>query len=125
MDKEVKRAEDFSWMNFHYSSMGMWKSKNHSLILSDDNRTFTCRIPFDDINGYLEPNLLVNASFRRKETSDSNYLGIINLGNTCFMNSCLQMLFYIRPLRKIIVDSKAKHKVVKTLRDVFLRLIDV
>lgn len=40
------------------------------------------------------------------------------------MNSCLQMLFYIRPLRRIILDSKSKNKLINELKEVFIMLMD-
>lgn len=40
------------------------------------------------------------------------------------MNSCLQMLFYIKPFRKIILETKSDNKVIKELKNVFIMLMD-
>ncbi len=39
------------------------------------------------------------------------------------MNSILQILFFLKPLRKMVIDYKGEGKIMLTLRDVFLSLI--
>ena len=34
------------------------------------------------------------------------------------------MLFYIRPLRKLILDTKSDNKLIKELREVFIMLME-
>ena len=40
------------------------------------------------------------------------------------MNSILQILYYIRPLRKTVVDYAGESKTMLTLREVFLNLTE-
>ncbi len=72
----------------------------------------------------MEPNLLLTITVKKKENSNTPHLGIANLGNTCYMNSCLQMLFYLSPLRKIILDTKSTNNLIKELREVFIMLME-
>jgi ubiquitin C-terminal hydrolase len=40
------------------------------------------------------------------------------------MNSVLQILFYIRPLRRLVFDYKGTNNILKVLRDIFVDLMD-
>lgn len=62
--------------------------------------------------------------FQRETEQEERFVGIRNEGNTCYMNSILQVLFFMRPLRKIIVDYKGEGKIILALKDVFLGLMD-
>jgi len=40
------------------------------------------------------------------------------------MNSILQILYFLRPLRKQIIESDSDTKLIKVLRDIFFSLMD-
>jgi len=40
----------------------------------------------------------------------SNMIGLINLGNTCYINCCIQILNNIKPLEKILKNNKNNYK---------------
>lgn len=40
------------------------------------------------------------------------------------MNSILQILFFLRPLRKMIVEYQGEGKIILALREIFLNLLE-
>jgi hypothetical protein len=62
--------------------------------------------------------------FDRENEQEERFVGIRNEGNTCYMNSILQILFFMRPLRKMVVEYQGEGKVMLALREVFLGLMD-
>ena len=40
------------------------------------------------------------------------------------MNSILQILFFMRPLRKMVVEYQGEGKVMLALKEIFMKLID-
>ena len=54
-----------------------------------------------------------------EEEKDCKWKGIMNSGNICYFNSLIQILFFIKPLRKIIIEDTKKSKMMENLQEFF------
>lgn len=72
----------------------------------------------------VESDILVDLFLSRKGKEAHEYQGLINQGNTCYMNSYLQMLFHIDCLRHMVfqIGGTMPGKFPATLQNVFYRL---
>jgi len=50
---------------------------------------------------------------------DTDLYGIINMGNSCYINSGIQMLFHNDKLNKIILSSESENKVIKAYIELY------
>ena len=77
---------------------------------------------------YLNNKLLLQVIFDRDIQRTSEYLGLLNDGNICYMNSLLQVLYHCMPLRKIIVEQprnkENKNNIfIRYLQEIFIDLM--
>ncbi len=56
---------------------------------------------------YSKHNLLFEIVLVKHIPSSKEFKGIRNEGNTCYMNSIIQILYFLRPFRKLIIESKS------------------
>lgn len=56
---------------------------------------------------------------------EKSFRGIQNEGSTCYMNSTLQILYFLRPLRKTILDFDGKSSIMRAIKRIFIDLLDV
>ena len=55
--------------------------------------------------GAIESDMFVVLTLRAEEEISEEYKGLVNHGNTCYMNSYLQMLFNLTKFREIIFSA--------------------
>ena len=91
----------------------------------DHPNCFSFLIEDRDLDMYTKPSLAMELVVSQEPKREKEYKGIRNEGCTCYMNSTLQILFFIRPLRKIIVEYSGNNKIVLTLKTIFCELMDL
>jgi len=52
----------------------------------------------------------------------SNSIGLQNCGNTCYMNSAIQMLYSINEIREYIINENMNNVILKNLKKIFLEI---
>ena len=55
--------------------------------------------------------------------SYSGYVGIVNQGATCYLNSLVQCMFYDLVFRTLVLESKSESAVFVALKDIFSYLL--
>ena len=53
----------------------------------------------------------------------SNSIGLQNCGNTCYMNSAIQMLYSINEIREYIINENMNNVILKNLKKYFWKSI--
>jgi ubiquitin carboxyl-terminal hydrolase 7 len=72
----------------------------------------------------VESDIFVDLFLSRNRNEAKQYQGLINQGNTCYMNSYLQMLFHLNCLRHMVfsIGGITPGRFPATLQNVFYRL---
>jgi hypothetical protein len=73
---------------------------------------------------YFKPRLALEITVKKEPPREPMFRGIQNEGNTCYMNSTLQILFFLRPLRKTLFDFDGKSPLMEAIKRVFVELYD-
>lgn len=70
--------------------------------------------------------MFIDLYLHRVPDNSTQMLGLINQGNTCYMNSYLQMLFHIDKLRTLVfhLNQTIPGKFPATLQSVFYKLAE-
>jgi hypothetical protein len=86
-------------------------SFSHAVSLNFASRTFFCEICRDVLSDQDYPALLAlqlqwqESCAQLEERPEAGLVGLVNLGNTCFMNSVLQGLSHTAAFRRFILDA--------------------
>ena len=108
-------------MKVHYCDT-KWRVK--WLECQYESPIFSSMIPVHDIPFVLKEKLLIEMMFEKRRTFERGFIGIENEGNTCYINSILQVFYYIIPVRKIILEKevKSENKLLQSLQELFISL---
>jgi ubiquitin C-terminal hydrolase len=71
------------------------------------------------------PEFLGTQCIKNHEKKDKSMIGIVNLGNTCFLNSCIQVLNYTSELAEILKQNDLKKDEDGTVSSEWLELYDM
>lgn len=55
---------------------------------------------------------------------ERSFRGIQNEGSTCYMNSTLQILYFLRPLRKTLLEFEGKSSLMRVVKRIFIELLE-
>lgn len=116
----VKLQEDHE-VSFTIQTIGGKKTKKLSTTYTFSaavrSRGFKDFIPIDEIDSYTYEGKLkfqIDIKFQPPQSNKINYrktvgyIGLLNQGSTCYMNSALQCLFHICAFRKIVFSLPTK-----------------
>jgi len=98
-------------LTVHYFERSMWKSELVRVSEQEKSATSADEYWFllYDFETYVDQrNLFLDIKLKyRQRPLNSNrqrHSGLENIGNTCYMNSFIQALFFIKPLRKALFE---------------------
>ena len=70
----------------------------------------------------LDEYLILKFIFKKKPRSSKDHLGIINEGNTCYMNSIIQTLFNLQIVHKLIFENQNYNEIMLNFKELFNKL---
>ena len=109
--KSVKIINSLNEANHLFISIIMKEIKDENNVLGNDLMHYLGKIDHFNRQGYRLGNQISDWKLNyREEVNLTSFIGLKNLGCTCYMNSLLQVLYHIIPFRESLLECNCKEE---------------
>ena len=112
-------------LTYHSGERVEYKTYRMEAKSSEHTNAYSFIIDDKSFDVYFKPRLAIEFTVHKELPREKSFRGIQNEGSTCYMNSTLQILYFLRPLRKTILDFEGKSSLMRAIKRIFIDLLDV